>query len=431
MIPRYTLPEMGALWSEQAKYEAWLKVEVAACEAWTKLGRIPKKDMAVIKKRAKFSLKRIEEIESKTNHDLIAFTTSVAEFVGPSSRFIHMGLTSTDVVDTAQAIQLTASADLLMKSLEKLRGILRRQAKKHRYSMMIGRTHGVHAEPVTFGLKMALWYDEVGRNIDRLRHAREQIAVGKVSGAVGTFANIDPRVEGYICKILKLKPAPVSTQTLQRDRHAYFLSVLAVIASSLEKFATEIRNLQRTEILEAEEYFSEGQKGSSAMPHKRNPLTAERVAGLARVVRGYALAALENVSLWHERDITHSSAERIILPDSAILLHYMLAKFIDVMDRLNVYPERMMRNIQLTKGLVSSQQVLLALVKKGASREKAYAMVQRNALKAWKSESNFRRLIEGDPEVTDLLSPLEIEECFNLTYHLKNVDYVLKRAGIL
>ena len=431
MIPRYTLPEMGALWSEQAKYEAWLKVEVAACEAWTKLGRIPKKDMAVIKKRAKFSLKRIEEIESKTNHDLIAFTTSVAEFVGPSSRFIHMGLTSTDVVDTAQAIQLTASADLLMKSLEKLRGILRRQAKKHRYSMMIGRTHGVHAEPVTFGLKMALWYDEVGRNIDRLRHAREQIAVGKVSGAVGTFANIDPRVEGYICKILKLKPAPVSTQTLQRDRHAYFLSVLAVIASSLEKFATEIRNLQRTEILEAEEYFSEGQKGSSAMPHKRNPLTAERVAGLARVVRGYALAALENVSLWHERDITHSSAERIILPDSTILLHYMLAKFIDVMDRLNVYPERMMRNIQLTKGLVSSQQVLLALVKKGASREKAYAMVQRNALKAWKSESNFRRLIEGDPEVTDLLSPLEIEECFNLTYHLKNVDYVLKRAGIL
>ncbi len=431
MIPRYTLPEMGAIWSEQAKYDAWLKVEVAACEAWTKLGRIPPKDMAVIKKKAKFSLKRIEAIERKTNHDLIAFTTSVAEFVGPSSRFIHMGLTSTDVVDTAQAIQLTASADLLLESLKRLRVVLKRQAKKHRYSMMIGRTHGVHAEPVTFGLKMALWFDEVGRNMERLEQARKHVAVGKVSGAVGTFANIDPRVEQFICKRLGLKPAPVSTQTLQRDRHAYFLSVLAVIASSLEKFATEIRNLQRTEILEAEEYFAEGQKGSSAMPHKRNPLTAERVAGLARVIRGYALAAQENVALWHERDITHSSAERIILPDSAILLHYMLAKFIDVMDRLNVYPERMKRNIQLTKGLVSSQQVLLALVKKGTSREKAYAMVQRNALRAWKSESNFRLLIEGDPEVTSLLSPSEIEECFNLSYHLKNVDYVLRRAGIL
>jgi len=431
LIPRYTLPEMGAIWSEQAKYDAWLKVEVAACEAWTKLGRIPPKDMAVIKKKAKFSLKRIEAIERKTNHDLIAFTTSVAEFVGPSSRFIHMGLTSTDVVDTAQAIQLTASADLLLESLKRLRVVLKRQAKKHRYSMMIGRTHGVHAEPVTFGLKMALWFDEVGRNMERLEQARKHVAVGKVSGAVGTFANIDPRVEQFICKRLGLKPAPVSTQTLQRDRHAYFLSVLAVIASSLEKFATEIRNLQRTEILEAEEYFAEGQKGSSAMPHKRNPLTAERVAGLARVIRGYALAAQENVALWHERDITHSSAERIILPDSAILLHYMLAKFIDVMDRLNVYPERMKRNIQLTKGLVSSQQVLLALVKKGTSREKAYAMVQRNALRAWKSESNFRLLIEGDPEVTSLLSPSEIEECFNLSYHLKNVDYVLRRAGIL
>jgi len=431
LIPRYTLPEMGAIWSEQAKYDAWLKVEVAACEAWTKLGRIPPKDMAVIKKKAKFSLKRIEAIERKTNHDLIAFTTSVAEFVGPSSRFIHMGLTSTDVVDTAQAIQLTASADLLLESLKRLRVVLKRQAKKHRYSMMIGRTHGVHAEPVTFGLKMALWFDEVGRNMERLEQARKHVAVGKVSGAVGTFANIDPRVEQFICKRLGLKPAPVSTQTLQRDRHAYFLSVLAVIASSLEKFATEIRNLQRTEILEAEEYFAEGQKGYSAMPHKRNPLTAERVAGLARVIRGYALAAQENVALWHERDITHSSAERIILPDSAILLHYMLAKFIDVMDRLNVYPERMKRNIQLTKGLVSSQQVLLALVKKGTSREKAYAMVQRNALRAWKSESNFRLLIEGDPEVTSLLSPSEIEECFNLSYHLKNVDYVLRRAGIL
>ena len=430
MIPRYTLPEMGFLWSEQAKYESWLKVEVAACEAWAKLGRIPKKDLAVIKKKAKFSLKRIEAIEKKTNHDLIAFTTSVAEFVGPSSRFIHMGLTSTDVVDTAQAIQLTGACDILLKQLVVLGLVLKRQAKKHRYSMMIGRTHGVHAEPITFGLKMALWYSEVDRQIERLKQAREHIAVGMISGAVGTFANIDPRVEAYVCKSLGLKPALVSSQTLQRDRHAYFLSVLAVIASSLEKFATEIRNLQRTEILETEEFFAEGQKGSSAMPHKRNPLTAERVAGLARVMRGYALAAQENVALWHERDITHSSAERIILPDAAILLNYMLDKFIDVMNRLNIYPERMMKNIQLTRGLVSSQQVLLALVKRGLTREKAYSLVQRNALNAWKNEANFRQLIEADLEVTSLLTPSEIEECFNLSYHLKNVDYILKRAGI-
>jgi adenylosuccinate lyase len=421
---------MGALWSEQSKYDSWLKVEIAACEAWAKLGKIPPKDLSVIKKKAKFSVKRIEAIERKTNHDLISFLTSVAENVGPSSRFIHLGLTSTDVVDTAQALQLVPACDLILAQLKKLREVLKGQAKKHRYSMMIGRTHGVHAEPVTFGLKMALWHDEVGRQIDRLNLARKQVAVGMISGAVGTFANIDPRVEKEVCRSLGLKPATVSTQTLQRDRHAYFLSVLAVIASSLEKFATEIRNLQRTEILEVEEYFAEGQKGSSAMPHKRNPLTAERVAGLARVMRGYALAAQENVALWHERDITHSSAERIILPDSTILLHYMLAKFIGVMEKLNVYPERMKRNIQLTRGLVSSQQVLLALVKRGLTREKAYAIVQRNALNAWKNEENFRRLIEADPEVAGMLTPSEIEECFNLSYHMKNVDYILKRAGI-
>jgi len=431
LIPRYTLPEMGALWSEQSKFESWLRVEVAACEAWARLGKIPAKDLSVIKKRAKFSVKRIEAIEAKTNHDLISFLTSVAENVGPSSRFIHLGLTSTDVVDTAQALQLTAACDLILSQLKKLRGVLKRQARKHRYSMMIGRTHGVHAEPVTFGLKMALWYDEVGRQIERLNQARSHVAVGMISGAVGTFANIDPRVEKHVCQLLRLKPATVSTQTLQRDRHAYLLSVLAVIASSLEKFATEIRNLQRTEILEVEEYFSVGQKGSSAMPHKRNPLTAERVAGLARVMRGYALAAQENVALWHERDITHSSAERIILPDATILLHYMLAKFIGVMDKLNVYPERMKRNIQLTRGLVSSQQVLLALVKRGYTREKAYAIVQRNALNAWQNEANFRQLLESDSDVTSLLTPSEIEECFNLSYHLKNVDFILKRAGIL
>jgi adenylosuccinate lyase len=431
LIPRYTLPEMGTVWSEDNKFNSWLKVEIAACEAWARLGRIPAKDLKTIKRKAKFSIKRIEIIERKTNHDLISFLTSVAENVGPSSRFIHLGLTSTDVVDTAQALQLTESSDLILAQLKSLRGVLKRQARKHRFSMMIGRTHGVHAEPITFGLKMALWYDEVGRHIERLNQARSQMAVGMISGAVGTFANIDPRVEKHVCQILGLKPAPVSTQTLQRDRHAYFLSVLAVIASSLEKFATEIRNLQRTEILEAEEYFAEGQKGSSAMPHKRNPLTAERVAGLARVMRGYALTAQENVALWHERDITHSSAERIILPDATILLHYMLAKFIGVMESLNVYPERMKRNIQLTRGLVSSQQVLLALVKRGYTREDAYAIVQRNALNAWKNEANFRQLIEADPDVTKALTPSEIEECFNLSYHLKNVNYILKRAGIL
>ncbi len=431
LISRYTLPAMGNIWSEQAKYESWLKVEVAACEAWAKLGKIPKKDLAVIKKKAKFSVKRIEAIERKTNHDLISFLTSVAENVGPSSRFIHLGLTSTDVVDTAQAIQLTAAAAILMEQLVDLRKVLKKQALKHRNSIMIGRTHGVHAEPVTFGLKMALWYDEVSRQIERLKLAGEQIAVGKVSGAVGTFANIDPRVEQQVCKLLGLKPAPVSTQTLQRDRHAFFLSVLAVIASSLEKFATEIRNLQRTEILEAEEYFAEGQKGSSAMPHKRNPLTAERVAGLARVMRGYAISAQENVALWHERDITHSSAERVILPDATILLNYMLHKFTDVMENLNVYPDRMKKNIQLTRGLVSSQKVLLALVNKGLTREKAYAIVQRNALNAWKNELNFKHLIQQEPEVTDRLSSAELEKCFDLSHHLKNVDFILKRAGIL
>jgi adenylosuccinate lyase len=421
---------MGQIWTEQAKYDAWLKVEVAACEAWAKLGRIPKKDLAIIKKKAKFSVKRIEAIEKKTNHDLIAFLTSVSENVGRSSRFIHLGMTSTDVVDTAQAIQLTNSADVLLASLGRLSEVLKNQAKEHRYTMMIGRTHGVHAEPITFGLKMALWYDEVHRQIERLKQAREHIAVGMISGAVGTFANIDPRVELHVCRLLGLKPAPVSTQTLQRDRHAYFLSVLAVIASSLEKFATELRNLQRTEILEVEEYFAEGQKGSSAMPHKRNPLTSERVAGLARVVRGYAVTAQENVALWHERDITHSSAERVIFPDATILLHYMLEKFIHVVEKLNVYPHRMRRNIQLTRGLVSSQQVLLALVGKGFTREKAYAIVQHNALNAWKNELDFRELIQADPRVITSLSPAEIAKCFDLSYHMKNIDFVLKRAGI-
>jgi adenylosuccinate lyase len=421
---------MGAIWSEEEKFSSWLKVELAACEAWARLGRIPKKDLAVIRKKAKFSLRRIAVIEKKTDHDLISFLTSVAENVGPSSRFIHLGLTSTDVVDTAQALQLVKACDILLAQLGRLRDVLKRRAWEHRYSLMMGRTHGVHAEPVTFGLKMALWYDEVGRQEERLRQARTHVAVGKISGAVGTFANIDPRVEMHVCKLLDLKPAPVSSQTLQRDRLAYLLSVLAIIASSLEKFATEIRNLQRTELLEAEEYFAKGQKGSSAMPHKRNPLTCERVAGLARVMRGYGLAAQENVALWHERDITHSSTERIILPDSTILLNYMLEKFIGIMEKLNIYPDRMKRNIQLTRGLVSSQQVLLGLVGKGCTREQAYAIVQRNALNAWQNELDFKVLIAADPDVRGKMNRTEIEKCFDLSYHLKNVDFILKRAGI-
>ncbi len=422
---------MGRLWTDQAKYDSWLKVEIAACEAWTQLGRIPLKDLATIKRKARFSVPRIEAIEQKTNHDLIAFLTAVAENVGPSSRFIHLGLTSTDVVDTAQTLQTLQAADLLGAQLVTLRGILKGFARKYRNSLMMGRTHGVHAEPVTFGVKMAVWYDEVGRQQDRLRHARGHVAVGKISGAVGTFANIDPRVEEKACRLLGILPAPASTQTLQRDRLAYFMAVLAGIGNSLEKFATEIRNLQRTELGEAEEHFAEGQKGSSAMPHKRNPLTWERVAGLARVLRGYALSAQENVALWHERDITHSSVERVILPDATICLHYMLHKFIGVMEKLEVHPERMWRNIQLTRGLVSSQQVLLALVGKGLTREKAYAIVQRNALKAWREELDFKALIREDAEVRKVLSTAEVAKCFDLTYHLKNVNYILKRVGIL
>lgn len=431
MIARYTRPEMGAIWSDQAKFEAWLRVEVAACEAWARLGRIPKKDLAIIKRKARFSVKRIDAIERKTNHDLIAFLTSVAENVGPSSRFIHLGLTSTDVVDTAQALQLCAATDLLLAQLKTLRGVLRRLALQHKYDLMIGRTHGVHAEPVTFGLKMALWFDETNRHIERLVHARAHVAVGKISGAVGTFANIDPRIERVVCRLLRLKPAPVSTQTLQRDRFAYYMAVLAGIGNSLEKFATELRNLQRTEILEVEEYFAEGQKGSSAMPHKRNPLTSERVAGLSRVLRGYAWAAQENVALWHERDITHSGAERILFSDSTTLLHYMLDKFIGVVDRLNVYPKRMAANIQLTRGLVSSQRVLLGLVKRGLTRERSYAIVQRNALRAWKEGLNFKDLLLADPDVAGRIPPSEIDAFFDLSYHLKHVDAILKRAGVL
>lgn len=430
MIERYTLPGMAAIWSEENKYRQWLKVEVLACEAQARLGNIPAEDLAVIKEKADFNPERIAELEAVTRHDVLAFLTNVAEYVGDSSKYIHLGMTSSDVVDTAQAVLLVQAAEIIEGRLKKLKDLLVSRAREHKYTLMIGRTHGIHAEPTTFGLKLGLWAVEIQRDLERLSQAKEEIAVGKISGAVGTFANIDPQVEEYVMKELGLKPEPVSTQVVQRDRYAQFMATLAVIGASLEKFATEIRNLQRTDILEVEEGFAEGQKGSSAMPHKKNPITAERVAGLARVLRGNAVAALENVALWHERDITHSSVERVILPDSTTLLDYMLVKFTGIIEKLVIHPENMRRNLERTLGLVFSQRVLLALVEKGELRENAYARVQQSALKAWETGRPFKELILADPVITARLNPAEIEALFDYAYHLKNVDYIFRRAGI-
>ena len=430
MIERYSRPEMKRVWSEENKFGKWLDIEIAVCDAWTELGIIPRNAMNKIK-LAKCNLKRMNEILQETRHDMTAFIGSVSESLGDESRFIHLGLTSSDVMDTATSLQLVEASDILMQDIKELTAVLAQRALEHKYTLTIGRTHGVHAEPTTFGLKLAIWVEEMRRNLHRLSEAKKIICVGKISGAVGTYATVPPEIEQKACRKLGLEAAPISNQVLQRDRHAQFVTTLAVMAGSLEKFATEIRNLQRTELMEAEEHFAKGQKGSSAMPHKRNPLTCERVAGLARVMRGYSVAAQENVALWHERDITHSSAERIILPDSTILLNYMLEKFIGIMEKLNVYPERMKRNIQLTRGLVSSQQVLLGLVGKGITREKAYAIVQRNALNAWQNELDFKELIAADPDVRSKMTRAEIEKCFDLSHHLKNVDFILKRAGII
>jgi len=421
---------MSAIWSEEYRFKKWLEVEIAVCEAMAELGKIPPRALEEIKKKAGFEISRIKEIEKTTKHDVIAFLTAVAERVGESSKYIHMGMTSSDVLDTALALQMKEATSLILSCMEKLKEAVAKQARKHKYTLMIGRSHGVHAEPITFGLKMALWYKEIERNIQRVKRAGENISVGKISGAVGTFANIDPRVEEYVCRKLGLKPAEVSTQIIQRDRHAEYMASLAVSASSLEKFATEIRNLQRTEILEVEEMFSRGQKGSSAMPHKRNPITCERISGLARVIRGNALAAMENVSLWHERDISHSSVERIIIPDSTILLHYMLVKFTEIVENLNVYPERMMKNLNLTGGLIFSQRILLALIEKGLLREDAYSLVQRNALEAWEKGKNFKDLIMNDKDIAKYLSEKEIDSLFDFDYHTKNIDYIFKRAGL-
>lgn len=431
MIDRYTLPEMKQLWSEENKYRKWLDVEIYACEAMAGLGQVPQDALREIKEKANFDVKRIEEIEAVTNHDVIAFTTNVAEYVGDAAKYIHLGLTSSDVLDTALAVLMKDAGLHILARLRKLKDALLDKAKEHRRTIMIGRTHGIHAEPITFGLKMLLWVAETERNIQRMERAVETISVGKISGAVGTYANIDPRVEAHVCARLGLKPAKVSTQVLQRDRHAEYLTTIAVIGSSLDKFATELRSLQRTEILEVEESFKKGQKGSSAMPHKRNPITGERISGQARLLRANAMVALENVALWNERDISHSSVERVVIPDSTITLDYMLAKFTDIIAGLLVYPENMMRNLEQTRGLIFSQRVLLALVEgKGLARERAYELVQRNAMQSWRTGERFRDLLLRDREVTEQLSLEEIDELFNYDYHLKNIDEIYSRFGL-
>jgi adenylosuccinate lyase len=430
MIERYSRPGMKKIWSEENKFEQWLKVEIAVCEAWAELGEIPRKDIVKIRK-ASYDLKRIAGFLKVTHHDMTAFLNSVAESLGTESRFIHLGLTSSDVMDTALGLQLTQAADILAKDVAELISVLESKAIEHKYTIMMGRTHGVHAEPTTFGLKMALWAEEMKRNAQRLAEARKIISVGKISGAVGTYATVPPQVEKIACAKLGLAPAPISSQIVQRDRHAQFVTTLAIIASSLEKFATEIRGLQRTEIREVEEPFEAGQTGSSAMPHKRNPELCERVCGLARLIRGYALTSLENIALWHERDISHSSAERIILPDSCLAVDYMLSIFTSIMTGLKVYPENMRRNIELTQGVIFSQRVLLALIDKGLPRGQAYKLVQDNAMRAWEKGKSFLSLLEGDKRIAMHLNKVELNALSDYNYYLKYVDDVFARLGLV
>jgi len=429
MIERYSRPQMKRVWSDESKFAKWLEVEIAVCEAWAELDVIPREVVPKIK-LARLNLKRMGEILKETHHDMTAFLRSVAESLGDESRFIHLGLTSSDVIDTALSLQLVEATEILSQDIKELISVLAQKAIKHKYTAMIGRTHGIHAEPLTFGLKLALWVEEMKRNRQRLSEAEKAIAVGKISGAVGTYATLSPQVEEKACARLGLAPAPISSQILQRDRHAQFVTTLAIIASSLEKFATEIRGLQQTETREVEEPFGASQTGSSAMPHKRNPELCERICGLARLVRGYALTSMENVTLWHERDISHSSTERIILPDSCLVLDYSLALFTSVMRRLQIYPQRMKRNIGLTKGLIFSQRVMLALIDKGLSRQQAYELVQRNAMKAWQGNKNFLSLLQADPEVTATLPPEELEPLFDYQYYLRYIDEIFKRLGL-
>ena len=428
MIDRYTLPEMGALWSEESKFQKWLEVEIAVCEVHAEMGTIPKNALAEIKSRAKFSVERIKEIEETTNHDVIAFTTNLAESIGDASRFVHYGLTSSDVVDTANALLLRDACDILLAKIDALMAVLKQRAFEFKHTPQVGRTHGIHAEPTSFGMTFALWHDEMRRNRERLLRAREVVAVGKISGAVGAFAHLDPVVEEKVCARLGLKAAPVSTQIVQRDRYAEFLSTLAIIASSLDKFALNVRHWQRTEVREAQERFTTGQKGSSSMPHKRNPIISERICGIARVVRANSLVGLENVALWHERDISHSSAERVVLPDSSIALDYMLHKTTSLISGLVVYPDRMLENLAATRGLIFSGQLLLALTQKDVSRETAYEWTQRNAMKVWDDGKDFRTLVSADPDISARLTATEIEQVFSLDRYLKNVDVVFRRV---
>jgi adenylosuccinate lyase len=428
MIERYTLPEMGAVWNEKNKFQKWLDVEIAVCEVHAEMGTIPREALEEIKAKASFTVARINEIEKTTDHDVIAFTTALAENIGPSARFVHYGLTSSDVVDTANALLLRDTCDLLLKRIDAFREVLKRRAYEFKDTPQVGRTHGIHAEPTSFGLTFALWYDEMRRNRERLLKARETVAVGKISGAVGAFAHLDPEVEERVCARLGIGFAPVSTQVIQRDRYAEFLCTLAILASSLDKFALQVRHWQRTEVREAQERFKQGQKGSSAMPHKRNPILSERICGIARVVRGYSLVGLEDVALWHERDISHSSAERVVLPDSSIATDYMLAKMTSLIDGLLVYPERMLENLNATHGLIFSGQLLLALTQAGVSREQAYVWVQRNAMKVWDEGGDFQSLIAADPDINAYLTREQTESAFSLGTYLRNVDKVFQRV---
>ncbi|NMO97414.1 adenylosuccinate lyase [Paenibacillus lemnae] len=430
MIERYSRPEMRAVWTEENKFRAWLEVELCACEAWAELGVIPKEDTVALRENASFDIDRIYEIEQETRHDVIAFTRAVSESLGSERKWVHYGLTSTDVVDTANGYLLVQANEILEQDLLRFIGILREKALEYKHTPMMGRTHGVHAEPTTFGLKMALWHEEMVRNLERFRHAADNVQFGKISGAVGTYANIDPFVEEFVCRKLGTKPAPISTQTLQRDRHAEYMATLALIATSLDKFATEVRALQKSEVREVEEAFAKGQKGSSAMPHKRNPIGSENISGLARVIRGHMVSAYENVPLWHERDISHSSVERIILPDATMLLNYMLNRFGNIVKNLTVFPENMKRNMARTFGVPFSGRVMTKLIDKGFSREQAYDTVQPRAMQAWEEQRQFREIVESTPEITEVLSGEEIEDAFNPSWHLKHVDTIFDKLGL-
>ena len=431
MIDRYSLPEISGIWQDENRFSIWLKIEILACEAQARAGIVPQAAVRNIREKADFNVKRVLEIEEEVKHDVIAFLTNVAEYVGNDARYIHYGMTSSDVLDTALAVQMVQAGELIKKAVKDLIDVLKNRALETKDIVTVGRSHGVHAEPVTFGFKLALWYDEMRRNLHRLENAIEDVRVGQISGAVGTYDHLDPQIQDYVCEHLGLKSANISTQVLQRDRHASYMNTLALIAGTLEKISVEVRHLQRTEVVEASEYFSKGQKGSSAMPHKKNPIISERISGMARILRGNAIAAMENMALWHERDISHSSVERVIIPDSTIALYYMLVKSTALIRDLEIYPEKMLENLNITHGLIFSQTVLLALTRKGVSREAAYRMVQRNAMRVWDEKINFRAALETDQGLNEYFSPGDLDEIFKLENRLKNIDYIYKKVGLI